>query len=308
MMPGQKVVAVFGFCDIRQFTGITECLEEDIMVFVNQIGAILHSDVHHSGGAPNKNIGDAFLFVWKLQSNYSGIESLKTRVKTVIAENSVGCFIKCALHIKYSSTHGALSTYKHNPSIKERFGADSRSNFNIRLGFGLHVGWAIEGAIGSRYKIDVSYLSPHVNIAARLEAATKQYMTDILFSSNLFDLLSMEVQDHCRRIDRVMVKGSAVPMDLYTFDIGALSERQLAQLTNSKRLRLTNNTLNILQNTISSNFFELYQEGLDLYLSGRWSKAVEYFSAALSIQFVNAIHIFIHKFLISTSDISLCIL
>ena len=32
------------------------------------------------------------------------------------------------------------------------------------LGFGLHVGWAIEGAIGSNYKIDASYLSPNVNL------------------------------------------------------------------------------------------------------------------------------------------------
>ena len=43
------------------------------------------------------------------------------------------------------------------------------------MGFGLHIGWAIEGAIGSEQKIDESYLSPNVNMAARLEAATKQY-------------------------------------------------------------------------------------------------------------------------------------
>lgn len=30
------------------------------------------------------------------------------------------------------------------------------------------MGWAIEGAIGSQHKIDVSYLSPNVNIAARI--------------------------------------------------------------------------------------------------------------------------------------------
>ena len=29
--------------------------------------------------------------------------------------------------------------------------------------------------IGSEYKIDASYLSPHVNMAARLEAACKQF-------------------------------------------------------------------------------------------------------------------------------------
>jgi class 3 adenylate cyclase len=45
--------------------------------------------------------------------------------------------------------------------------------FRIRMGFGLHLGWAIEGMIGSNYKIDASYLSPNVNTASRLEAATK---------------------------------------------------------------------------------------------------------------------------------------
>ena len=46
-------------------------------------------------------------------------------------------------------------------------------------------GWAIEGAIGSMYKIDASYLSPHVNMAARLEAAAKQYKVEILVSGPL---------------------------------------------------------------------------------------------------------------------------
>jgi len=32
------------------------------------------------------------------------------------------------------------------------------------MSFGLHLGWAIEGAIGSYFKIDVSYLSPNVNL------------------------------------------------------------------------------------------------------------------------------------------------
>ena len=62
------------------------------------------------------------------------------------------------------------------------------------MGFGLHLGWGIEGAIGSTYKIDASYLSPNVNISARLEAATKQYGVYILISGELFDMCSVEVQ------------------------------------------------------------------------------------------------------------------
>jgi Adenylate cyclase, family 3 (some proteins contain HAMP domain) len=80
------------------------------------------------------------------------------------------------------------------------------------MGFGLHVGWAIEGAIGSEYKIDASYLSPNVNMASRLEAATKQYGVPILISGELYKLATSETKKHMRHIDRVTVKGSVEPM------------------------------------------------------------------------------------------------
>jgi len=47
--------------------------------------------------------------------------------------------------------------------------------YRIKMGFGLHAGYGIEGAIGSSKKIDASYLSPNVNLASRLEYACKQY-------------------------------------------------------------------------------------------------------------------------------------
>lgn len=58
------------------------------------------------------------------------------------------------------------------------------------MGFGLHVGWAIEGGIGSQFKIDASYLSPNVNMSSRLEAATKQFGTNILISGELAELMT----------------------------------------------------------------------------------------------------------------------
>jgi class 3 adenylate cyclase len=65
-------------------------------------------------------------------------------------------------------------------------------NFKVKMGFGLHQGWAIEGAIGSFFKIDASYLSPNVNMAARLEAATGQFKTLILISGLMRDILSKD--------------------------------------------------------------------------------------------------------------------
>jgi class 3 adenylate cyclase len=87
------------------------------------------------------------------------------------------------------------------------------------MGFGLHVGWAIEGAIGSEYKIDASYLSPNVNMASRLEAATKQFGVDFLLSEDLYELLTPEMKEFCRNVDRVTVKGSEKPVRLYTVDL-----------------------------------------------------------------------------------------
>jgi class 3 adenylate cyclase len=67
MIPGQKVVAIFGFCNIRHFSETTEVLEEQILAFVNQISEIVHAAVDKYSGAPNKNIGESFLCVWKFR-------------------------------------------------------------------------------------------------------------------------------------------------------------------------------------------------------------------------------------------------
>lgn len=46
-------------------------------------------------------------------------------------------------------------------------------DYKCQIGFGLHAGWAIEGAIGSHLKIDMSYLSLHVNMSMVMEELTK---------------------------------------------------------------------------------------------------------------------------------------
>jgi len=92
-------------------------------------------------------------------------------------------------------------------------------DFKVKMGFGLHQGWAIEGAIGSFFKIDASYLSPNVNMAARLEAATGQFECPFLISGHLRDICSIAIQQIMREIDTVTVKGSIKPMRLYTITI-----------------------------------------------------------------------------------------
>lgn len=62
------IYAIFGFCDIRNFTDCTEVLKEEVLFFVNSLAEIVHTEVANSLGSANKNIGDAFLLVWKLKN------------------------------------------------------------------------------------------------------------------------------------------------------------------------------------------------------------------------------------------------
>ena len=57
MIPGNKVMAIFGFCDIRNFTDTTEVLQEDIMEFVNTIADIVHTEVRVQHGSTQRARG-----------------------------------------------------------------------------------------------------------------------------------------------------------------------------------------------------------------------------------------------------------
>jgi hypothetical protein len=67
---GKKVMCIYGFCDIRNFTDSTEVLQEKVMIFVNEIAEIVHQTTSEYGGSANKNIGDAFLLVWKFDEKF----------------------------------------------------------------------------------------------------------------------------------------------------------------------------------------------------------------------------------------------
>lgn len=216
IMPGAEIEAIFGFCDIRNFTDVTEILQEEVMVFVNTIAEIVHTLSDKYIGSANKNIGDAFLLVWKppqeLVKTIRWTKTNQLNTMNCLADLALITFLKIYYQINSSFK---FMKYVNNQEIRDRVGQD----YKIRMGFGLHYGWAIEGAIGSYFKVDVSYLSPNVNMAARLEAASKQYGVPILLSGEFHDLLSLSLKQSCRKLDVVYVKGSEEPLRLYAPDI-----------------------------------------------------------------------------------------
>mmetsp|Transcript_126326 Transcript_126326/g.246332 ORF Transcript_126326/g.246332 Transcript_126326/m.246332 type:complete len:250 (+) Transcript_126326:1-750(+) len=107
-----------------------------------------------------------------------------------------------------------LEEYRHHPKLLKRL-----PNFRVCMNFGLHRGWAIEGAVGSEYKIDATYLGPNVNLAARLHACTQFYQCHILASSDFVDRLSEPVRQECRLIDHVRMQGVRWPSRIFTLDL-----------------------------------------------------------------------------------------
>ena len=81
------------------------------------------------------------------------------------------------------------------------------------------MGEAIEGAIGSYFKIDASYLSPNVKFAERLEGATKSFGVPLLLSGSLYRHLTWEAKNQCRQVDWVTMAGFDEPIKLYTVDL-----------------------------------------------------------------------------------------
>lgn len=215
-----------------------------------------------------------------------------------------------------------ILAYRSNLEIKKHI-----LDYKVTMGFGLHTGWAIEGAIGSNYKIDASYLSPNVNMAARLEAATRQYGVKILISGQIFELLSEKLKIYCRIIDIVTVKGSLEPIKLYTFDLNEEAfkpysrerkdfsdkrkrEKQI-QIKNVMKasleeLNLTEQILNkkqfkrLLNDARPIEFYVAFNNAFKHYVDGDWKRAKSFFLKCMLIYEndgpVNTLYEFIKSF------------
>jgi class 3 adenylate cyclase len=203
---GRLIHSIFGFCDVRNFTDTTECLQEEVMLFVNRIAHILHSIVVQCAGSANKNIGDAFLLTWKIE------ETFKPKKVSELADNALRAFCHSIIELcRYQDFIMDFSVQATNKLYK-------RNLTKCRIGSGLHVGWAIEGAIGSPLKIDASYLSPHVNMSEYLESSTKAYGVPLLLSEAFYRLLTPTATKWIRQVDRVRRSEMEEPFGLFTYD------------------------------------------------------------------------------------------
>jgi len=294
MVPGTSVEAIIGVARIQDFGTATEVLQSKIMTFVNQIAEIVHGVVNELHGAPNKNNGDTFLVIWRYKTFGAASEAANIQPQR-LAELSVFAFSKILGSLHRSPL---LAEYRLHPGLQHRLGNGCRVN----LTFGLHSGWAIEGAVGSEYKIDASYLSPNVSIATTVEHQTRFYGVSIVVSQAVADLCGRDMKTVFRLIDRVLVGSSNRTLELYCVDLDfrrvPVDKMDPLQLTWNTRNRFkarqfleTEKTLRMkpefdvayafdnepsigaMRRRYTIEFFQLFNMGYQNYAQGEWQVA-----------------------------------
>jgi len=192
---GERKEMSFLFMDIVGFTPISEYyknnddpegLVEVINDYLNRMSVI----VLKNGGTIDKYMGDCIMAFWNAPLDCENH-----------AEMAVKTSIECA-----------IETDKIKKEFKERGLPD------INIGSGVNTGTCIVGNMGSEMRLDYSVIGDAVNLAARLEAATRNYkddngkVTPTLYSSytkeQLVDIKSIEV-------DKIKVKGKEELITIY---------------------------------------------------------------------------------------------
>ncbi len=102
-----------------------------------------------------------------------------------LADRSLVSFVKVISEIRRASD---LSAYAKHPKLIPYFGL----NFKLDLSYGLHAGWAVQGAIGSERKVDASYLGVHVNAVSQLQRKAKRYGVNIVMSEHIYQVIASQ--------------------------------------------------------------------------------------------------------------------
>ena len=187
------------FSDIRGFTAFSEGMAPEALVgLLNEYLSEMSAIVERNGGYVDKYVGDAVMAVW-------------------------GAPVPVPDHARRACT-AALEMRDRlrvlRPAWKARFGVE------IRAGAGLNTGPMVAGNVGSRQKTNYTVLGDAVNLASRLEGATKLYGVEILVGDGTRTAAGEAVVT--RLVDVLQVKGRTQGVAVHELVglAGGLDERQ----------------------------------------------------------------------------------
>ncbi len=185
---GERIHAAIWFCDLRDFTVLSQALPPDqMLLLLDDYFEAVAGPVADHGGEILKFIGDAMLAIFP------------------------------------AAEHGAADACRRATSAAisalERFSADVAQvkgptlGRELGMGLALHVGEVFYGNIGARDRLDFTVIGPAVNMAARVQGQCTAQKTPLLLTGELAALLG---RDDLVHLEHVALKGIEAPTALVT--------------------------------------------------------------------------------------------
>ena len=184
---GERRFATYLFTDVRGFTSMSESLEpEKVTYIMNKALTAQQKAVQKYGGMVDKYIGDAMFAIFNAPLDLV---------------NHPNVAVDCALEIIRNMS-------------------DLASEFEIEglppvvIGIGINTGDAVIGNMGSESRFDYTAIGDSVNIAARLESATKERQVNLLIGETTESLCDYRLKE----LEPIKVKGKEKELKIYTYE------------------------------------------------------------------------------------------
>lgn len=156
---GEERTLAILFADVRDFTAFSEAhLPYDVIHVLNRYFSRAGAAINRHGGEINNYMGDGIMAL------FSGDDVADATLRAVSAG------------LEMLAGVAAMQPY-----VEAQF----RTSF--RIGIGLHVGTVVLGAVGSAAQRRLTAIGDAVNLASRIESATKTAGVPFLMSSDALD-------------------------------------------------------------------------------------------------------------------------
>ena len=186
---GETRYMTFMFCDIRGFTPISEQYKDnpaELTKLINRFLTRMTNVIIANGGTVDKFMGDCIMAFWNAPLKIENHQMLAVLTAS-----------------QMQSELAMLNTQLTAESLP-----------NIKVGIGINSGEALVGNMGSDQRFDYSVIGDPVNLAARLDSASKTLGHTLIVGE-----ATKKVIDHkftFEFVDSITVKGKTEPVNVYT--------------------------------------------------------------------------------------------
>jgi len=186
LLDGNETEISVLFSDIRAFSRISEQLNPtDTCHFVSDVMEELTSCIMAFDGVVVSYMGDGIMAMWN--------------APTPQPDHAI------------KACRAALAMSARMPAIQERW--KNKITLPVKIGIGINTGTALCGNTGSKIKFQYGALGHTVNLASRIEGATKVLGVPILISGSTKQMIGNSFAT--RRLRKVRVIGINQPVDIY---------------------------------------------------------------------------------------------